>query len=200
MNIKPLPEFDKVFEVCEGSMCLMDTFFHEYLQEPTNEPIHKDPTNFHVVMREEIKILTALSPDEVRSLEEGEHPKWTQEKVLDLMKDLTTTRAGVNILDYSTMCFKFGSGVVNSMIKYNIIRLRPTSRLAYDVPNHVNPIITAESPAAYVAMKKVLGKHWKRESDQFKHQCLAVIFFPIAIYTYFKIPVPIIIAILDWLY
>ena len=96
-------------------MCLMDTFFHEYLQEPTNEPIHKDPTNFPVVMREEIKILTALSPDEVRSLEEGEHPKWTQEKLLDLMKDLTTTRAGV--LDYSTTCFKFGSGVVNSMIK-----------------------------------------------------------------------------------
>lgn len=44
------------------------------------------------------------------------------------------------------------------MIEHKVIHLRPTSRLAYDVPNHTDPIITAESPAAFYAMKKTLEK------------------------------------------
>lgn len=87
-----------------------------------------------------------------------------QGKLIELMKDLTATSTGV--LDYSDMCLKLGSGVINSMIKYNIICLRPTSRLANDVPNHANPIITAESPAAFIAMKKVLEKHWKHQFNK----------------------------------
>ena len=156
-NPRPLPEFDKVFEVCGGSMYLMDMFFDEYYQDPTNGLINKDPINFHVVMQEERRILTALSPGEVKSLKEVEGPKWTEKELIKLMKDLTTARTGV--LDYNDMCSKFGTGVVNSIISSNIpLYLRPTSRLAYDVPNHASPIITAESPAAFVAMKKVLGK------------------------------------------
>ena len=164
MYINPLPEFDKVFEICGGSMYLMDKFFDEYCQEPSSGLIYKDLTNFHVVVQEERKLLTALSPDQIRSLEEAEDPKWTQGKLIELMKDLTATSTGV--LDYSDMCLKLGSGVINSMIKYNIICLRPTSRLANDVPNHANPIITAESPAAFVAMKKALEKHWKHQFNE----------------------------------
>ena len=153
--INPLPEFDKVFEVCGGSMYLMDKFFDQYCQEPTDGLIYKDPTNFHAVIQEKRRILTALyAPDEVNSLEEVEQPKWTGQELIELMEDFTATSTGV--LDYNDVCFKFGHGVINSMIKHNIVHLRPTSRLAYDVPNHVNPIITAGSPAAFVAMKKVL--------------------------------------------
>ena len=36
------PTFDKAFEVCGGSMYLMDKFFHEYCQEPSNGLIHRD--------------------------------------------------------------------------------------------------------------------------------------------------------------
>ena len=32
----------------------------------------------------------------------------------------------------------------------------PTSRLSFDVPSHEEPIITAESPAALIAMRKLL--------------------------------------------
>ena len=67
----------------------------EYCEEPTNRLINKDPTNFHVVMQEERRIVTALSPDELKSLEEGEHLKGTQR---ELMEDLTMTTTGV--LDY----------------------------------------------------------------------------------------------------
>ena len=113
-------------------------------------------------MQEKRRILTALNiPDEVNSLEEDEHPKWTRQNLIELMQDLTATSTGV--LDYNVVCFKFGQGVIKSMIKHNVIHLRTTSRLAYDVPNHADPIITAESPAAFVAMKKVLEECWKFE-------------------------------------
>ena len=71
-------------------MYLMDMFLDEYCEEPTNGLINKDPTNFHVVMQEERRIVTALSPDEVKSLEEGEHLKKTQR---ELMEDLTILKA-----------------------------------------------------------------------------------------------------------
>ena len=75
VNINPLPEFDKVFEVCGGSMYLMDKFFDQYYQEPTDGLIYKDPTNFHAVIQEKRRILTALyAPDEVNSLEEVKQP------------------------------------------------------------------------------------------------------------------------------
>ena len=76
-----------------------------------------------------------------------------------MMKDLTTWSKESRV-DYSGMCCFFGSGVVNSIINSNTpLYLRPTSRLVYDVPNHVNRIITAESPAAFTAVKKVLEKY-----------------------------------------
>ena len=43
MNTSPLPEFDKAFEVCGGSMYLMDKFIDQYCQESTDGLIHKDP-------------------------------------------------------------------------------------------------------------------------------------------------------------
>ena len=44
------------------------------------------------------------------------------------------------------------------MIKNKIIHLRPTCPLAYDIPYHTNPIITAASPATFVAMKKMIAQ------------------------------------------
>ena len=149
-NTNAPPEFDKVFEVCGGSMYLMDMFFREYCQEPSNGLIHSDARNFHVVLQEERRMMEVLAA--ATSFEE--HPKWTRDKLRKLMRMLTDT----GILDYNVVCSIFGKDVIDFMIKYDIIHLRPTCRLAYDVPDHTNPIITAESPAALVAMKKILGK------------------------------------------
>ena len=48
-----------------------------------------------------------------------------------------------------------GNDVVKSLIEYNILHLQPCSTLAVDVI-HKHPIICAESPAAYVAIREVL--------------------------------------------
>ena len=151
-NTNAAPEFEKVFEVCGGSMYLMDMFFREYCQEPSNGPVHSDARNFHVVLQEERRLMKALL-DADKSFEEC--PKWTKYKLRKLMKMLTTS---TGILDYDKVCETLGKDAVDSMIKHNIIHLRPTCRLSYDVPDHTSPIVTAVSPAALVAMKKVLAK------------------------------------------
>jgi len=51
---------------------------------------------------------------------------------------------------------KFGKDVVHSMIEYNLMYLRPTCSLSYDVCYHENAIVMVESQAAKVAMEKLL--------------------------------------------
>ena len=100
------------------------------------------------------RLTAAFMP--VKRYEEMEEPKWTKDSLIDVLKMLTENDKG--LLSYKSLCDIVGKSTVNSLIEYNILHLRPTSRLAFDVPIHANPIITAESPAAYVAMKEVLNE------------------------------------------
>lgn len=66
--------------------------------------------------------------------------------MLEVMKVLISSGG---IVDYRSMCSQFGKAIINSMIKYNIMRIRPTATITFDLPWH---IITHELPAAEVAM------------------------------------------------
>ena len=125
------PKFDEVFEICGGSMYLMDMFFREYCT--SNGLIHRDVKNFHVVLQEEQRIRKALTPDRVVTFKDVERPKWTRDILLSLIKMMLTT----GTLDYNEVCSKFGEDIIDSMIKYNIVHLRPTSQLAHDVSDHI---------------------------------------------------------------
>ena len=57
---------------------------------------------------------------------------------------------------YKTACEEFGKPVIHSMIEYNLLHMRPTSRLSFDIPSHNEPLVTAETPAALLAMKTIL--------------------------------------------
>ena len=59
---------------------------------------------------------------------------------------------------YDQLCGKFGEKIINSVIDYNLLHLRPTSHLSFDIPDHENPIVTAESPAALVAIRELVAK------------------------------------------
>ena len=155
-NRDACPRFDNVFEVCGGSMYLMDKLFHEYCQESSNGLISRDVENFHVVLQEQSRMMAALALAGDVRFKGAELPKWTRDMLIELMTMLTTESTGY--LDYDKACFKCGKEAIDSMIEHKVIHLRPTSRLAYDVPNHTDPIITAESPAAFYAMKKTLEK------------------------------------------
>ena len=51
-------------------MNIKDKFFHEYCQEPFNGPIHRDASNFHVVLQEDRRLMNALKLHLVTSFEE----------------------------------------------------------------------------------------------------------------------------------
>ena len=71
-----------------------------------------------------------------------------------MMELLVNAECGV--IKYNTACQELGKSVVHSLIQYNLVHMCPTSRLSFDVPSHNKPIITAESPAALMAMRKLL--------------------------------------------
>ena len=124
-------------------MFLMDKYFDEYYNEPVNGTVHMDYRNFHVVLQEQNKLMAAL-------------PVVCRNTLLDLMYGLTNSSTG--IIDYNNTCRIYGKDIIHSMVGHKLVHVRPTSRLAYDVPSHSSPAITAESPAALVAMKKVLAR------------------------------------------
>ena len=61
-------------------------------------------------------------------------------------------------MSYGQICETLGESVVNSLIEYNIINLRPTSSFSHDLPMYDTPIITAESPASLVAMEELISE------------------------------------------
>ena len=104
-----------------------------------------------MVLQEQRRLMMAL-----HSPEKFESSKWTKEDLLDVMELLTKDES--DFLYYNKLCEKFDKEKVDSMIKHNLMHLRPTSSLSFDVPSHNTPIVTAESQAARVAMKKILSE------------------------------------------
>lgn len=72
-----------------------------------------------------------------------------------MMKVIVNSDDG--LVDYESMCSKLGKAAINLIIEYNLMHVQPTAMMCFDVPWHDLPIVTAESPAAKVAMEKVLG-------------------------------------------
>ena len=96
-----------------------------------------------MVLQEQRRLMMALySPTKFKS------PKWTKEELLGVMEMLTKC----DFLCYNKLCEEFDK---DSMIECNLMHLRPTSSLAFDVLPHSTPIVTAESQAARVAIEKI---------------------------------------------
>ena len=94
----------------------------------------------------------ALKP--ARIFKEIDSPNWQANDLLKIMEMLISSRGTV---DYSNMCSQFGEAIINSMIEYNLMHVRPTATMAFDIPWHGMPIITPELPAAKVALTRVLS-------------------------------------------
>ena len=67
-------------------------------------------------------------------------------------------------LDYNTMC-KEVDEILESMIEYNVIHLRPYFKLCSDLnpaPQPTKAIITAESPVELFAMKNLIPELYRK--------------------------------------
>ena len=147
------PVFENVFTVCGGSMFLMNLFIEEYCEEKGGR-IGENPYQFSMVLQELRKLYAAFDP--TKTFQENKPPRWSKGDITSIMKMLVNSKLGV--VQYNSACDSIGKDIINSMIEYNLIHMRPTSRLSFDVPEHKRPIITAESPAALAAMKMLVNE------------------------------------------
>ena len=148
---RPPPAFDDVYSVCGGSVFLMNLYCIEYC---VGGLVNDDPTNFSMVLQEERKLERALTPN--KTFEEYDPPRWNRDILIDMMKMMAASPGG--IIEYSGVCTKFGEDIVNSVIEYNLMHLRPRHYLTFDIPYHRKPVVTPESPAAFAAMKLLLKR------------------------------------------
>ena len=148
----PVLKFEEAYSVCGGRIFLPNTFMKEWCEEKGEGLIGKNLEDFSMVLQEQRRLIMALySPTKFKS------PKWTKEELLGVMEMLTKCDS----LCYNKLCEEFDKEVVDSMIECNLMHLRPTSSLAFDVLPHNTPIVTAESQAAGVAMEKILSEFKK---------------------------------------
>jgi|GEM_PF-4101716 hypothetical protein len=72
------------------------------------------------------------------------------------MKELVNSDSG--FLIYEDLCKEVGQSVVDALIDYNLLHLRPSRNFAYDLPEYdaEKAVLTAETPSSFVAMKKLL--------------------------------------------
>ena len=64
--------------------------------------------------------------------------------------------AKVGAIQYNSACQSIERNILHLMIEYNLIHMRSAYRLSYETPEHRKPVITAELPAALMAMKIIL--------------------------------------------
>ena len=153
-SCKP-PKFEDVFSACGGSMFLMNLYWEEYCEEGGGGLIGEDPCNFSIVLQEQRKLCAAFEPS--RTLIENDLPKWTRSALVKTMEMLVNSEFGV--VKYSSACQELGKAVVHSMMEYNLIHMRPTSRLSFDIPSHSEPVITLHMITNCNIIKVQIGRY-----------------------------------------
>lgn len=141
-HIDPLPSFEEAFTVCGGNILLLERYVAEYCEKKGSLL----PERFSCVVIEKTRLVMAL-------LETTD--RWSRANLLDVMSQLNEAENG--FIMYEKLCNKITKDVVDSMIKANLIHMRPSTDYTYDLEGAPDEaILTAESPASAAAMKLIV--------------------------------------------
>ena len=136
------PSFEDAYFACGGNIHSLDKYAAKYYITK-GELV---PENFHFVIQQRAKLDRALL---------AESAEWNKTTLLKVMAELIESEKG--FLLYNKLCKEFGERVIDSIIKANILHLRPTGTLSYDLDNAPDEaIVTADSPSCALAMKLIL--------------------------------------------
>ena len=143
-----LPDFECVYGVCGGNMHLLKLMFWE--QHITNGKIH--PRRFFMVAQEKAKLSKALLTDKM---------PWNQDQLLSFFKEMVEAKE--RFLEYNAVCRTYGKLLIDSLIKSNLIHLRPTKCFSYDLTSQMDgvPVVTPETPCGFIAMEELLTEFKK---------------------------------------
>ena len=127
------PTFQKAYSVCGGSIFLMEAFMQQWLAEDGEGLITTDVTEFSMVRQATRRLMMGLYPESKDLSREIGPPKWTREVFLKVVGMMVESEG---FLTYRLLCEKFGKEVIDSMIEFNLMHLRPTCSMSHDVPHH----------------------------------------------------------------
>ena len=152
----PAPKFDDAYSVCGGNMFLLKKYFNQYVQK---EGKNFEKNDFFLVGSERAKLTNALfkNGNGSSSSHSGNgKPIWTRDQFITVMEKLVASEGG--FLIYEDLCEEISQPVVDALIDYNLLHLRPSKDFTYDLPEYdaTKAILTAETPSSLVAMRNML--------------------------------------------
>ena len=142
-----LHHFEDAYSACGENIHLLNKYATEYY---INEG-ELVPEKFSLVIQHGARLVKGLV---------AESAEWNEINLLKVIAKLIESENG--FLLYCELCIKLGEVKTDSLIKANLLHLRPTPKLSYDPENAPKEmIVTAKSPASALAMKLILEKYLK---------------------------------------
>ena len=144
-SVMGTPLFEDAYSACGGNIHLLNEYAAGYYITKGNLV----PEKFHFVLQQRAKLTKALGEKSAG---------WNQTTLLNIMAKLIESEHG--FLFYNKLCNEYGEKMIDSIIKANLLHLRPTGTHSYDLVNAPDEaILTADSPASALAMKLILEEH-----------------------------------------
>ena len=141
------PSFEDAYSACGGNIHLLNKYAIEYYLNK-GELV---PEKFSHVIQQRARLDEALVTASA---------DWNKIDLLKVMAKLIESENG--FLLYHELCEELGKEKIVSLIKANLLHLRPTPKLSYDVENAPDKVIvTAETPTSALAMKLILEESSK---------------------------------------
>ena len=141
------PSFEDAYYACGGNIHLLNKYAAEYYRKKGKLV----PEDFSLVIQQGARLVKALLT---------ESAEWNEADLLKVMEKLIESENG--FLLYDELCKELGEVKIVSLIEANLLHLRPTPELSYDLENAPKKmIVTADSPTSALAMKLILEEYSK---------------------------------------
>ena len=141
------PSFEDAYYACGGNIHLLNKYAAEYYRKKGKLV----PEDFSLVIQQGARLVRALLT---------ESAEWNESDLLKVMEKVIESENG--FLLYDELCKELGEVKIVSLIEANLLHLRPTPELSYDLENAPKKmIVTADSPTSALAMKLILEEYSK---------------------------------------
>ena len=117
------------------------------------------PTKSFYIYQARTKLIKAMAPensfyrDPLKS-----KPKWKEDDLINIVDELVSAESGY--VYYDDLCESVGQDIIDSLIEYNVLHLRPYFVLCKDLvplPIASRAIVTPESQIGLFAMRALRG-------------------------------------------
>ena len=162
-NGEQIDVWPRVYEVCGGNIGLLERCARYAKIEGSWEAGLKEVSN-----GPKAKVKKGLWPEDFPTRGSRSPPAWTEEDYKTVLREIALAKEHKHAVSYQRLKTMVGKKAVRSMIEWNLVAMRPSSRWAKDVPetvfNHLGDekLVTMPSP---VALYFVLGMHAAGELD-----------------------------------